>query len=38
MAGRTKGATDEKRHEATEACHGDVEGDRGRGADVGTLV
>ena len=35
MAGRTKGATDEKRPEVTEACHGRIEGDRGRGSDVG---
>ena len=31
----TKGATDETRHEATEACHGRIEGDLGPGQDVG---
>jgi len=35
MGTRTKGATDEKRYEATEARHGWIEGDLGPGRDVG---
>ncbi|MCG3773111.1 MAG: hypothetical protein JW384_04341 [Nitrosomonadaceae bacterium] len=33
----TKGATDETRHEATEARHGRIESDRGPGQAVGDL-
>lgn len=33
-----KGATNETRHEATEARHGRIEGDRGRGRMLGRLV
>ena len=38
MGTNMKGATNETRHEVTEARHGRIEGDRGRGRMLGRQV